>query len=197
MVNMTGPCFELDMRVTCRFNTRDSEGVVIDENREEDTQLKMKSDWWTLLPIRIPKLSYYPKILSGKPCRNTSVKVTRVSKLQLVLSLVSYSQPNDNLNWGLKSILNYPSEEETLWNNRATCIMPWTEAEGWVDFEISLNGGPFYWKGRIYVEPPNVIYPINPLKVSTLVIGYCDYLGTTRPNNSPKEILCHKAITLQ
>ena len=34
--------------------------------------------------------------------------------------------------------------------------MPWTEAEGWVDFEISLNGGPFYWKGRIYVEPPNV-----------------------------------------
>ena len=33
MVNMTGPCFELDMRVTCRFNTKDSEGVVIDENR--------------------------------------------------------------------------------------------------------------------------------------------------------------------
>ena len=30
---MTGPCFELDMRVTCRFNTKDSEGVVIDENR--------------------------------------------------------------------------------------------------------------------------------------------------------------------
>jgi hypothetical protein len=33
MVNMTGPCFELDMRVTCRFNTKDSEGVVINENR--------------------------------------------------------------------------------------------------------------------------------------------------------------------
>jgi hypothetical protein len=29
--------------------------------------------------------------------------------------------------------------------------MPWTEAEGWVDFEISLDGGPFYWKGRLYV----------------------------------------------
>ena len=29
--------------------------------------------------------------------------------------------------------------------------MPWTEAEGWVDFEISLKGGPFYWKGSFYV----------------------------------------------
>ena len=29
--------------------------------------------------------------------------------------------------------------------------MPWTEAEGWVDFEVSLNGGPFYWKGRFFV----------------------------------------------
>ncbi len=66
MVNMTGPCFEPGMRITCRFNTKDSEGVVIDENR-------------------------------------------------------------------------------------ATCIMPWTEAEGWVDFEISLDGGPFYWKGRMFV----------------------------------------------
>ncbi|TRY73653.1 hypothetical protein TCAL_08799 [Tigriopus californicus] len=71
MVNMTGPCFQLNMRLTCRFNTKDSEGVVLNQNR-------------------------------------------------------------------------------------ASCIMPWTEAEGWVDFEISLNGGPFYWKGRIYVEPPNV-----------------------------------------
>jgi hypothetical protein len=34
---------------------------------------------------------------------------------------------------------------------RATCIMPWTEAEGWVDFEVSLSGGPFYWKGRFFV----------------------------------------------
>ena len=66
MVNMTGPCFKPNMRVTCRFNTKDSEGVVLNENR-------------------------------------------------------------------------------------ASCIMPWTQAEGWVDFEISLDGGPFYWKGRIYV----------------------------------------------
>ena len=71
MVNMTGPCFKPNMRVTCRFNTKDSEGVVMDENR-------------------------------------------------------------------------------------ASCIMPWTEAEGWVDFEISLDGGPFYWKGSFFVEPPNV-----------------------------------------
>ena len=33
MVNLTGPCFEPDMRVTCRFNTKDSEGVVLNENR--------------------------------------------------------------------------------------------------------------------------------------------------------------------
>ena len=35
--------------------------------------------------------------------------------------------------------------------SRASCIMPWTEAEGWVDFEVSLKGGPFYWKGRFFV----------------------------------------------
>ena len=40
--------------------------------------------------------------------------------------------------------------------NRASCIMPWTEAENWVDFEVSLDGGPFYWKGMFFVEPPNV-----------------------------------------
>ena len=34
--------------------------------------------------------------------------------------------------------------------------MPWTEAENWVDFEVSLDGGPFYWKGMFFVEPPNV-----------------------------------------
>lgn len=26
-----------------------------------------------------------------------------------------------------------------------------TEAEGWVDFEVSLNGGPYFWKGMFYV----------------------------------------------
>ena len=66
MVNMTGPCFTPDMRIICRFNTIDTEGVVIDENR-------------------------------------------------------------------------------------ASCVTPWIEAEGWVDFEISLDGGPFYWKGSFYV----------------------------------------------
>eukprot|EP00096_Caligus_rogercresseyi_P016873 TRINITY_DN996_c0_g2_i3.p1 TRINITY_DN996_c0_g2~~TRINITY_DN996_c0_g2_i3.p1 ORF type:complete len:1255 (-),score=221.80 TRINITY_DN996_c0_g2_i3:184-3948(-) len=75
MVNMTGPCFLPKMRVTCRFNTKDSEGVVLNENR-------------------------------------------------------------------------------------ASCIMPWTEAEGWVDFELSLDGGPFYWKGKFYVEPPSVSPPL-------------------------------------
>jgi len=71
MVNLTGPCFEPGMRVTCRFNTRDADGTVIDQNR-------------------------------------------------------------------------------------ASCIMPpFTEAEGWVDFEVSINGGPYYWKGMFYVETPS------------------------------------------
>jgi len=71
LVNLTGPCFEPGMRVTCRFNTRDSDGVVLDMNR-------------------------------------------------------------------------------------ASCIMPtFTEAEGWVDFEVSLNSGPYYWKGMFYVETPS------------------------------------------
>ena len=48
------------------------------------------------------------------------------------------------------------SDGVVLNENRASCIMPWTEAENWVDFEVSLDGGPFYWKGMFFVEPPNV-----------------------------------------
>ena len=43
------------------------------------------------------------------------------------------------------------SEGVVLNENIATCIMPWVEAEGWVDFEVSLNGGPFLWKGQFFV----------------------------------------------
>ena len=66
LVNITGPCFKPDTRITCRFNNMDSEGVIYNENR-------------------------------------------------------------------------------------AACVMPWTHAEGWVDFEISLDGGPYYWKGQFFV----------------------------------------------
>ena len=42
--------------------------------------------------------------------------------------------------------------------NRASCIMPtFTEAEGWVDFEVSLDGGPYYWKGKFYVGKKIII----------------------------------------
>ena len=43
------------------------------------------------------------------------------------------------------------SEGVVMNENRATCIMPWVEAEGWVDLEVSLDGGPFYWKGQFFV----------------------------------------------
>ena len=66
LVNITGPCFKPDTRITCRFNNMDSEGSIYNENR-------------------------------------------------------------------------------------AGCVMPWTHAEGWVDFEIALDGGPYYWKGQFFV----------------------------------------------
>ena len=66
LVNITGPCFKPDTRITCRFNNMDAEGVIYNENR-------------------------------------------------------------------------------------AACVMPWTYAEGWVDFEIALDGGPYYWKGQFFV----------------------------------------------
>jgi hypothetical protein len=43
------------------------------------------------------------------------------------------------------------SEGVVMNENRASCIMPWVEAEGWVDLELSLDGGPFYWKGKFFV----------------------------------------------
>ena len=30
-----------------------------------------------------------------------------------------------------------------------TSIIP--SPQGWVDFEVSLDGGPYYWKGMFYV----------------------------------------------
>ena len=38
-----------------------------------------------------------------------------------------------------------------LSENMATCIMPWVEAEGWVDFEVALNDDFFLWKGQFFV----------------------------------------------
>ena len=66
-VNFTGPCFQPGQKITCRFNSQDSDGWRVDENR-------------------------------------------------------------------------------------ASCIMPtFTEAEGWVDFEVSVDGGGYYWKGMFFV----------------------------------------------
>ncbi|XP_063878525.1 protein mesh-like isoform X1 [Scylla paramamosain] len=39
-------------------------------------------------------------------------------------------------------------------DNRATCIMPQLYVSGYVDFSISINNGPYYWKGKFFVETP-------------------------------------------
>ena len=71
-VNLTGPCFQPGQKITCRFNSQDSDGWRVDENR-------------------------------------------------------------------------------------ASCIMPtFTEAEGWVDFEVSVDGGPYHWKGMFFVGKINI-----------------------------------------
>ena len=36
-------------------------------------------------------------------------------------------------------------------SNTATCIMPRLFVSGYVDFAISVNGGPYYWSGRFFV----------------------------------------------
>ncbi|XP_068250957.1 protein mesh isoform X1 [Palaemon carinicauda] len=38
--------------------------------------------------------------------------------------------------------------------NKAACIMPRLFVSGYVDFSISINGGPYYWKGKYFVETP-------------------------------------------
>ena len=78
------------------------------------------------------------------------------------------------LNYFLSRFNTRDSEGVVIDQNRASCIMPtftgllalivcillfhfhrFSEAEGWVDFEVSLNGGPYYWKGMFYVETPS------------------------------------------
>lgn len=52
-------------------------------------------------------------------------------------------------------------EGHVIDDNRATCIMPRLLVSGYVDFSISINGGPYYWKGKFfvgeYIEPQSSI----------------------------------------
>ena len=55
-------------------------------------------------------------------------------------------------NYFLSRFNSQDSDGVVIDENRASCIMPtFTEAEGWVDFEVSLNGEAYYWKGMFYV----------------------------------------------
>ena len=54
--------------------------------------------------------------------------------------------------------------------NRATCIMPWVEAEGWVDLEVSLDGGPFYWKGQFFVGKTFFNFLSEPISDETVFL---------------------------
>lgn len=45
-------------------------------------------------------------------------------------------------------------EGNILDHNRATCIMPQLFVSGYVDFAISIDNGPYYWKGKFFVETP-------------------------------------------
>ncbi|XP_076069661.1 sushi domain containing 2 mesh isoform X2 [Oratosquilla oratoria] len=45
-------------------------------------------------------------------------------------------------------------EGYVLDSNKAACIMPKLLVAGYVDFSISINGGPYYWKGKFFVETP-------------------------------------------
>lgn len=45
-------------------------------------------------------------------------------------------------------------EGRVLDENRAACVMPQLFVSGYVDFSISINSGPYYWKGKFFVETP-------------------------------------------
>lgn len=42
-------------------------------------------------------------------------------------------------------------EGKVLDGNRAACVMPQLFVSGYVDFSISINSGPYYWKGKFFV----------------------------------------------
>uniref|UniRef100_A0A146LTJ4 Extracellular domains-containing protein CG31004 n=1 Tax=Lygus hesperus TaxID=30085 RepID=A0A146LTJ4_LYGHE len=39
-------------------------------------------------------------------------------------------------------------------SNRAVCVQPYLNAEGYIPFEISINSGFYTWKGKYFVETP-------------------------------------------
>ncbi|XP_045610171.1 protein mesh [Procambarus clarkii] len=45
-------------------------------------------------------------------------------------------------------------EGHVINDNLATCIMPQLLVSGYIDLSISINGGPFYWRGKFFVETP-------------------------------------------
>ncbi|XP_018022342.1 protein mesh isoform X2 [Hyalella azteca] len=45
-------------------------------------------------------------------------------------------------------------EGHVMDSNTAVCITPRLFVSGYVSFSISVNGGPFYWNGRFFIETP-------------------------------------------
>ena len=100
------------------------------------------------------------------------------------------------------------SEGTVLGLNRAACIMPWTKAEGWIDFEISLNGGPYYWKGQFFVgnkswsmQKRNIIVELTPLPTEppnrSPELVWWDTEGTSNQKRYPQNEMYPETMTLR
>ncbi|KAK7080924.1 hypothetical protein SK128_016330 [Halocaridina rubra] len=70
-------------------------------------------------------------------------------------TLVNVTGPCFELSYNLRCQFDTTAVEgKVISSNRAACIMPRLFVSGYVDFSISINGGPYFWKGKFFVETP-------------------------------------------
>lgn len=70
-------------------------------------------------------------------------------------TLVNLTGPCFKTSYRLTCMFDTTSTEGVILDdNRATCVTPQLYVSGYVDFSISINNGPYYWKGKFFVETP-------------------------------------------
>jgi sushi domain-containing protein 2 len=79
VVNITGPCFDTGERVTCRFDTEEVVGHVIDTNRAICVQPFLKAQGYIRFEISIgvERYKWRGRYFVGKQGSNTNKKKTR------------------------------------------------------------------------------------------------------------------------
>ncbi|XP_063236326.1 protein mesh isoform X2 [Bacillus rossius redtenbacheri] len=122
IVNITGPCFEKGMRITCRFDTVDVIGTVVDTNRAICVQPFVMAEGY----IRF-EISYGENMYNWKGKYFIETPATAIERIHFETRDVHERYPAEiKITWSAQNLttnLNAPIQI-SLWGYRETTIRP-------------------------------------------------------------------------